>query len=104
MGVVCGWGAIVFAIGAAALWFWASKVTVTAPPVDSPGDPEHPNDMIWVDSEKGMQIVTQAGSTIVNVLETVRAQSRWNSYAALAAATSATLQAVALYMSPMPPG
>jgi hypothetical protein len=46
--------------------------------------------------EAGLQIVSQTGSEIVNVLETARAQSRWNSYAAVAAALSAFLQAIAL--------
>ena len=52
--------------------------------------------MIWVDDTKGLQIVTQTGAEIVDVLETARTQSRWNSYAAAAAALSATLQALAL--------
>lgn len=90
------WGAIFFAIVAAALWYWASKVSTKAKPVDPPGDPKHPNDMIWVDDEKGLQIVTQTGQEIIDVLETARTQSRWNSYAAIAAALSALLQAIAL--------
>lgn len=90
------WGSIFFALIAAALWFFASRVNVQATPVSPPGDPNHPNDMIWVDDEKGLQIVTQMGATIVDVLETARAQSKWNSYAAAAAAISATLQAFAI--------
>jgi hypothetical protein len=93
---VATWGAIGFALVAAVLWFCASRVNVRAASVDPPGDPKHPNDMIWVDETKGLQIVTQTGAEIVDVLETARAQSRWNSYAAAAAAISATLQALAL--------
>jgi hypothetical protein len=55
--------------------------------------------MVWVDDEKGLQLVTQVGSTVVNVLETARKQSRWNSYAALAATAAAALQALALLIS-----
>jgi hypothetical protein len=93
---IATWGAIGFALLAAVLWLFASKVNVKATPVNPPGDPNHPNDMIWVDDAKGLQIVTQTGAAIVDVLETARAQSRWNSYAAAAAAISATLQAFAL--------
>ena len=90
------WGAIAFALVAAVLWLFASKVNIKSAPVSPPGDPKHPNDMIWVDDEKGLQIVRQTGAEIVDLLETARAQSRWNSYAAAAAALSATLQALAL--------
>jgi len=96
---VLSWGSVAFAILAAALWYWASKVAVKAPPVEPSGDPHHPNDMIWVDDETGLKIVTQLGDAIVDVLETGRAQSRWNSYAALAAALSAVLQACALVIA-----
>lgn len=90
------WAATVFAVVAAALWYWASRVTVKREPVDPLGDPSRPNDMIWVDESTGLQIVTQTGSSIVDVLETSRTQSRWNSYAAVAAALSAAAQAIAL--------
>jgi hypothetical protein len=93
---VVTWGAIGFALVAAVLWFCASRVNVTSTPMGPPGDPKHPNDMIWVDDTKGLQIVTQKGAEIVDVLDTARAQSRWNSYAAAAAAISAMLQALAL--------
>jgi hypothetical protein len=96
IGTFATWGAIGFALLAAVLWLVASKVTVKADPVIPPGDPNHPNDMIWVDETKGLQVVTQAGVVIVDVLATARAQSKWNSYAAAAAAVSATLQALAL--------
>jgi hypothetical protein len=96
---VATWGAVLAALLAAGLWWWASRVSVKSKPVEPPGDPKHPNDMIWVDDEAGLQIVSQTGSEIVNVLETARAQSRWNSYAALAAALSAFLQAIALMAS-----
>jgi hypothetical protein len=90
------WGAVAFALAASFLWLFASKVSVKTDPVEPPGDPNHPNDMIWVDETKGLQIVTQQGSQIVDVLETARSQSRWNSYAAAAASLSALLQALAL--------
>jgi hypothetical protein len=93
---VTTWAAIGSALTAAVLWLFASRVSVKAPPVEPPGDPKRPNDMIWVDETKGLQIVTQTGSEIVDVLETARAQSKWNSYAAMAAALSASLQALAL--------
>jgi hypothetical protein len=93
---VATWGAVLFAVIAAVLWYWAARVTVKSKPIDPPGDQKRPNDMIWVDDEKGLQIVTQNGSNIVDVLETARTQSRWNSYAAIAAALSAALQAAAL--------
>jgi hypothetical protein len=91
------WGAIGFALAAALLWLIASKVNVRTSPVSPPGDPKNPNDMIWVDDAKGLQIVTQTGNEIIDILETARTQSRWNSYAAAAAAVSATLQALALF-------
>jgi hypothetical protein len=80
------WGAVAFAIIAAALWYWAS--TVSVPPVDRP-DPSDPNYM-------EARITTQDGDKVVDVVETAKAQSRWNSYAARAAAISAAMQAVAL--------
>ncbi|RXG93021.1 hypothetical protein EAS62_20200 [Bradyrhizobium zhanjiangense] len=55
--------------------------------------------MVLVDDEKGLQIVKQVDNEIVDVLETARVQSRWNSYAAVAAALSAALQAIALLAS-----
>ena len=88
--------AITFALMAAALWFYASKVTVQASTGGLGGDPAHPNDNIYVDDEDGLKIVTQLGKDIVDVLKTGRAQSRWNSYAALTAAASAILQALGL--------
>jgi hypothetical protein len=94
--IIAAWSSVLFAVAAAALWYWASKVAVTTKPVDPPDDPKHPNDMIWVDDDKGLQIVTQSGKQIVDVLATARNQSRWNSYAAIAAAISALLQATAL--------
>jgi hypothetical protein len=89
------WGAVVFAIFAAALWYWASMVSVQVPPFDRPFDPRHPNDMVQV-SDEGLLITKQFGDKVVDVLATTNAQSRWNSYAALAAAISAAMQAVAL--------
>jgi hypothetical protein len=102
--MIATWGAVLFAVAAAALWYWASKVAISAKPVDPPGDPKHPNDMIWVDDEKGLQIVTQTGKEVVDVLETARSQSRWNSYAGIAAAVSALLQAIALLTARAPSG
>jgi len=62
-------------------------------------DLERPNDNISVDDEKGPQIVTAQGAKAIDVLETARAQSRWNSYAAAAASLSAILQASALLLT-----
>jgi len=67
---IATWGAIGFALVAAVLWLFASRVNIRAAPVNPPGDPNHPNDMIWVDDTKGLQIVTQTGAEIVDVLET----------------------------------
>jgi hypothetical protein len=90
------WGAVTFAVVAAVLWYWASTVSVNARPFDRPFDPNHPNDMVQVSDDQGLLITKQIGSKVIDVLETANAQSRWNSYAALAAAISAGMQAVAL--------
>jgi hypothetical protein len=49
---IATWGAVLSAVAAAALWFWASRVTVKIRPFDQPFDPRHPNDMILVSDEK----------------------------------------------------
>jgi hypothetical protein len=87
---------VTFAVAAAALWFWASRVTVKIRPFDQPFDPRHPNDMVQVSDDGGLLITKQIGDEVIDVLETSRSQSRWNSYAAIAAALSALLQAIAL--------
>ncbi len=92
---IASWGAVLFAVAAAGLWFWASRVTVKIRPFDRPFDPKHPNDMVQVGDE-GLLITKQIGDEVIDVLETSRSQSQWNSYAAIAAALSALLQAIAL--------
>jgi hypothetical protein len=69
------WGAVVFAVIAAALWYWASKVSVKVQPFDQPFDPKHPNDMVQV-SNDGLLITKQIGDEVIDVLETARVQSR----------------------------
>jgi len=93
--MIATWGAVLFAVAAAALWHWASRLTVKIRPFDQPFDPRHPNDMVQV-SDEGLLITKQIGDEVIDVLETARSQSRWNSYAAIAAALSALLQAIAL--------
>jgi hypothetical protein len=93
--VMMTWAAIAFAIIAAGLWYWASKVSVNVQPFVQPFDPNHPNDMVQV-SAGGLLITRQIGDKVIDVLETANAQSGWNSYAALAAAISATMQEAAL--------
>src|SRR4051794_2951216 len=88
-------GVVVSAVAAAALWYWASRVTVKVRPFDQPFDPRHPNDMVQV-NERELLITKQIGDDVIAILETASAQSRWNSYVALAAALSALIQAIAL--------
>ena len=52
--------------------------------------------MVQVSDDGGLLITKQIGDEVIDVLETSRSQSRWNSYAAIAAALSALLQAIAL--------
>jgi hypothetical protein len=47
-------------------------------------------------NDGGLLITKQIGDEVIDVIETATAQSRWNSYAALAAALSTLLQAIAL--------
>ena len=82
--MIATWGAVVSAVAAAALWYWASRVTVKVRP------------FFGQDGYEEMRITKQIGDEVIDVLETASAQSRWNSYAAIAAALSALLQAIAL--------
>jgi hypothetical protein len=81
-------------------------VSFSAKPIAPPGDWKHPNDTVEVDDKDGLRILKQEGNEIIDVLKTARAQSRWNSYAAVAAALSAMLQAIALIAARFstPPG
>jgi len=92
---IATWGAVLFAVAAAALWFWASRVTVKVRPFDQPFDPRHPNHMVQV-SDEGLLITKRIGDEVIDVLQSARSQSRWISYAAIAAVLSALLQAIAL--------
>jgi hypothetical protein len=77
---IIGFSAL-FAVSAAALWFYSAKVEV------------------WADDQQGPRsdnmIILKDGRQF-DVTGTAQAQSRWSAYAAVAAGLSALLQAIAL--------
>jgi len=80
------WISAVFYIISAALWLYGAAQTVTFDPEERDEDGTHPAAMT-VRSKKGRQI---------DVLKTAARQTRWNRWAAVAAALAALTNAWAL--------
>ncbi|MFA0927867.1 hypothetical protein RA263_07845 [Pseudomonas syringae pv. tagetis] len=81
-------GASIFAgIVSAALWVRSATVTVKI------GN-ENGDDVPWMNIPSG----TTGKAKDINVMATAKAQGKWNSLAALTAAITATLQAIATYL------